>query len=244
MAEKDNSISVIIPVYNGERYLAEAIESVRSQTYQPLEIIVVNDGSTDGSAEVAKRFAPAVQYCYQPNRGAAAARNHGIKLAQGKFLAFLDADDLWVANKLAYQIQTFNDDPFLDMVFGHVQQFHSPELDKAVKQQIKIPQEVIPGQHVGAMLIKRDSFVRVGNFNTDLELTELIDWYARAEEVGLNSLMLPEVVMKRRLHKASQGTYKRQHRQEYVHVLKAALDRRRRKDVQREVTPTKAAGKN
>ena len=114
------------------------------------------------------------------------------------------------------------------MVFGHVQQFHSPELADEVKQQIKIPAEIVPGQHVGTMLIKRESFQKVGPFRTDWEIGEFIDWYARAEELGLKSLMLPEVVMKRRLHKASQGTYKRQHQKEYVRVLKAALDRRRK----------------
>src|SRR5436305_1029668 len=98
MTTLDNNqpmISVIIPVYNGERYLGEAIESVLAQSYHWLEIILVDDGSTDGSATVAKQFSPAVQVVRQPNLGAGAARNRGIALAQGEFLAFLDADDLW-----------------------------------------------------------------------------------------------------------------------------------------------------
>jgi glycosyltransferase involved in cell wall biosynthesis len=222
------TISVIIPAYNAEKYLAEAVESVLGQNYQSLQIIIINDGSTDNTAQVAQNFGDAVQYHLQANGGAPAARNFGVSLAQGQFLAFLDADDLWVENKLARQLQAFDRDPGLDMVFGHVQQFHSPELPPEVRQLIKIPAEIIPGQHIGAMLIKRSSFERAGNFNADLELTELIDWYARASEAGLKSLILPEVVMKRRLHRASQGTYKRQHRNEYVHVLKAALDRRRK----------------
>jgi len=224
----DMLVSAIIPVYNAEPYLAEAIRSVLAQTYRPTEVIVVDDGSRDGSARVAKSFGSAVQYHFQPNSGAGAARNWGADLAQGSFLAFLDADDLWVEDKLACQMAAFEADPELDVVFGHVRQFHSPELGEAVKQRINIPQEVMPGQHVGAVLIKRESFIRVGNFNTHLEIGEFIDWQARATELGLKSLMLPDIVMMRRLHKTSQGTYKRQHQKEYVRVLKAALDRRRK----------------
>lgn len=223
-------ISVIVPAYNGETYLSEAIESILIQAYRPQEIIIIDDGSTDNTASVAKSFGDAVQYHYQPNQGAGAARNNGIKLARGEFLAFLDADDLWLEDKLACQMQVFDDDPALDMVFGYVLQFRSPELPDEVKRQIKIPTEIVPGQHVGTMLIKREAFEKVGLFRTDWEIGEFIDWHARAEEMRLKSLMLPKVVMKRRLHKASQGTYKREHQKEYVRVLKAALDRRRRKN--------------
>jgi glycosyltransferase involved in cell wall biosynthesis len=222
------SITVILPVYNGEKYVTQALESILSQTHRPQEIIIIDDGSTDGTAAVAKGFGDTAQYHYQPNQGAGAARNNGVTLAQGDFLAFLDADDLWVEDKLARQRQAFTTDPDLDIVFGHVQQFHSPELPDAVKQQIKIPAEIMSGQHVGAMLIKREAFLTVGLFRIDWEIGEFIDWYARAEELELKRLMLPDVVMKRRLHKASQGTYKRKHQKEYVRVLKAALDRRRK----------------
>src|SRR5919205_4589183 len=102
-------IIVIIPVYNGESYVAEAIESILDQTYRPAEVIVVDDGSTDNTAEVVKRFGDVVQYHHQPNRGAGAARNRGVELSHGEFLAFLDADDLWHKDKLAHQIQAFKD---------------------------------------------------------------------------------------------------------------------------------------
>ena len=98
-------VSAIIPVYNCERYLAEAIESVLAQTYRPIGIIVVDDGSTDGSADVAKSFTdPQVRYFYQPNSGQGAARNQGTNLARGSFFTFLDADDLWTDNKLELQL--------------------------------------------------------------------------------------------------------------------------------------------
>src|SRR5262245_16865951 len=125
------SISVIIPVYNGERYLAEALVSVLAQTHPPTEIIVVDDGSTDTTAQIAQRYAPRIHYHFRPRgavSGAAAARNHGAYLAQGDYLAFLDADDVWLPDKLRLQMAAFAHDPALDQVFGHVQQFISPEL--------------------------------------------------------------------------------------------------------------------
>jgi len=222
-------ISTVIPVYNGEKYLAEAIESVIYQTYRPLEILVVDDGSTDDTASITKRFASKVRYHFQPNRGAGAARNTGIELARGDFLAFLDADDFWVEEKLMVQIAHFADDPNLDMVFGHIKQFYSPELKKDDKEKIKIPFESMPGCHAGTMLIKRDAFLRVGPFGEDWELAEFIDWYARAKELGLKNLMLPDILMLRRIHKGNQGVYKRQYRTAYTRVVKAALDRRRKR---------------
>src|SRR5687768_16816995 len=101
------SISAILPVFNGGLYLAEAIESVLAQTYQPAEVIVIDDGSTDITGEIVKRFGDVVQYSTQPNSGAGAARNRGVQLAHGEFLAFLDADDLWLKNKLTDQMQAF-----------------------------------------------------------------------------------------------------------------------------------------
>ena len=92
--ERNPLVSVIIPVYNYDRYLAEAVESVLSQTYQHLEVIIVDDGSTDQSGEVARSFAGSgVRYCPQVHAGIGPARNKGVELAQGEFLAFLDADD-------------------------------------------------------------------------------------------------------------------------------------------------------
>src|SRR5437763_1684360 len=139
-------ISAIIPVCNCERYLAEAIESVVGQHYRPIEIILVDDGSTDRSAEVAKQFSTSIRYHYQAHGGAGAARNAGVDLAIGEFLAFLDADDLWVKNKLTLQMAAFDADDSLDIVFGHVQQFISPELPNDAKRRIKCPPDPMPGR--------------------------------------------------------------------------------------------------
>jgi glycosyltransferase involved in cell wall biosynthesis len=121
-------ISCIVPVYNGERYLAETLNSIVGQTYRPLEIIVVDDGSTDGSARIAEAFGPRVQYCWQENAGEAAARNGGLGMAQTEFVAFLDADDLWRPEKLARQIAQFQEKPEIDLCFTSFENFWIPEL--------------------------------------------------------------------------------------------------------------------
>ena len=224
---ENTTISVIIPVFNAERYLAEAIESVLMQAVKPLEIIVVNDGSTDESEKVANTFKNDICYILQENKGASAARNLGINLAKGSLLAFLDADDVWTAHKLELQLKALEEGPGLDMVFGTVEQFVSPELGVEHINKLRLELKKMPGYHVGTMLIKRESFQQVGLFREDLELAEFIDWFNRAEDMKLHYKMLPEVVMKRRIHTTNQGLYKRQHRKEYASVLKAALDRRR-----------------
>jgi len=115
----------------------------------------------------------------------------------------------------------------LDMAFGHIQQFHTPELPQSQKDRTRIPVEIVPGNHAGTMLIKKEAFLRTGLFKEELRVGEFIDWYARATELNLKSIMLPDVLMKRRIHTTNMGITLRDQHSNYIHVLKAALDRRR-----------------
>lgn len=217
-------ISVIIPVYNGERYLAEALESVLAQVYRPLEVVVVDDGSTDASAQVVKRFGESVTYLYQAQQGASVARNRGVVWSRGEFLAFLDADDLWVGDKLQRQMQMLLTDSALAMVFGQVEQFYSPELIDPIAHPSLGTRQTLAGLHVGAMLIRRSAFERVGNFAPAWQVAHFLEWYNRAQALGLQSLVLPEVVMKRRIHTTNLGI--RAHdlaRREYLLLAKTRL---------------------
>jgi glycosyltransferase involved in cell wall biosynthesis len=227
--DKDNLlVSVIVPVYNCEQFLPQALNSVLNQTYQSIEIIVVDDGSTDGSQAVAKGFDnPRIRYLYQQNSGIGAARNMGVRISSGKFFAFLDADDLWVPDKLAIQIEQFHTDISLDMVFGHVIQFQDPvnnERSQSVGQQ---GQKKHPGVLTGTMLIKRRSFFKVGMFETGYRVGEFIDWYSKAIEFGLKELVLPDVVLKRRIHTTNIGIRERDAQTDYLRILKAKMDRSR-----------------
>jgi hypothetical protein len=116
------------------------------------------------------------------------------------------------------------------MVFGHVKQFFSPELDETSKGKLFCPAEPMPGYAPSAMLVTREAFARVGPFDAGLQMVEWPDWYARAVEKGLKSTMLKPVVALRRIHKNNKGIVQRELVREYAHVLKSSLDRRRGKD--------------
>jgi glycosyltransferase involved in cell wall biosynthesis len=220
-------ISVMIGVYNGAPYLAEAIQSVQAQSYRPYELIVVDDGSDDGSADVAKRF-DEVAYIHQERGGNGAARNRAVQAARAEFFAFLDADDRFAPEKLEHQMDALEADAGLDMVFGYVREFVSPELTEEDRQGIRPPApEPLPWTAPNLMLIRRAAFEKVGGFSTELRVGVTVDWFARASEAGLRSLVLPEVVLERRLHTQNNGLRERDARSQYLHVLKAAMDRRR-----------------
>ncbi|MEO0926284.1 MAG: glycosyltransferase family A protein [Cyanobacteria bacterium J06643_13] len=220
-------ISVIIPVYNCEQYLAAAVESVLGQTYQTIEVIVIDDGSSDRSGAVAQSFGKAIVYHKIDHSGGATALNHGVDLSQGEYLAFLDADDLWVEDKLTWQMAALSQDSELEAVFGQVEQFISPEIDLNTTN-LTIQTKVSPAYHKDTLLIRRQSFEQIGRFNAQFQLVDFIEWYLRATEQGLNSLMLPQILAKRRLHQTNTTLRLPQYRVEYARVLKASLDRRRK----------------
>jgi len=219
-------VSVVIPVYNGARYLADAIESVLGQRPRPREVLVVDDGSTDASARVAERFA-GVRCLRERHRGLGAAHNRGVALASGELVAFLDQDDVWQPRKLERQLTAYARDDRLEVVFGHVRQFVSPELDARSAGRLVCPPRAEPGYLIGAALFRREALAHVGPFREDLVTGNFIDWMARARDRGLREAMLPDVVLRRRLHTANYGRVRRDARRDYARVLKAALDRRR-----------------
>jgi glycosyltransferase involved in cell wall biosynthesis len=215
-------VSVVIPVWNCEAYVAEAVTSVLAQD-RPLQIVLVDDGSTDGSVEAALRGSAEIEVVRQENRGIGAARNAGVARAEGDLLAFLDSDDRWTSGKLAAQIAALDEKPELDMVFGRVRQFYSPELAMTGAPAV----ESSAGQICGAMLIRTAAFHRVGPFAEGLRVGEFIDWHARAMAAGLRQETLAGVVLERRIHGRNTGVRERDARSDYARVLKGILDRRR-----------------
>ncbi|WP_421862692.1 glycosyltransferase [Motiliproteus sp.] len=120
-------VSVVIPSYNSRPYIAEAIDSVRVQQVESLELVIVDDGSTDGSVDYIRQIAPEARVISQANAGAAAARNHGVREARGRYIAFLDADDVWVPGKLQAQLQVLEQRPEIDLVYGHFKPWYCDE---------------------------------------------------------------------------------------------------------------------
>jgi glycosyltransferase involved in cell wall biosynthesis len=220
-------LSVLIPCYNAARDLAEALTSVFDQIPEPFEVIVVDDGSTDGSPQVARQFGDRVSCHGQDNRGIGAARNRCLSLARGDLIAFLDADDVWPRDSVAARLRCLDADASADSVFGLVEQFISPELPDAMRQALVCPAGAQAARVAGAMLIRRRVFDRVGPFHEGLRVGETIDWVARAEAQGVAMRQVDQVVLRRRLHDTNTGATNRQQRADYARALRASIQRRR-----------------
>jgi glycosyltransferase involved in cell wall biosynthesis len=200
-------VSVIMPTYNSALYILRALESVFSQTYQDWEIIVVDDGSTDNTSQVLAPYLDLIQYIYQDNQGAAIARNHACKLAQGEFLAFLDADDFFLPEKLEKQIACFDADPTLDMVqtgwvivgkndegiYGVKPWEETPKLDL---ETFVLYKSVRPS----AMMLRREWWERLGGFDHRFPPTEDLDFVLRLALKGCKSVWLKEILTCYRQH--------------------------------------------
>src|SRR5262245_32159351 len=230
-------ISCILPVFNGERYLREALKSIFQQTYQPLEIIVTDDGSTDGTAAIVADYGEDIRYLRQANAGAPAARNLGLRAARGEFIAFLDADDLWHREKLARQMACFQTRPQLDLCVTHLQNFWIPELHgEAARFHNHRLTQALPGYVTQTLLARRSLFDRIGYFNDALRAGDVKDWFFRAAEQGAVMELLPDVLVYRRLHDSNLSVEAGTRRMtplmhdSLLKAVKASLDRRRGQD--------------
>lgn len=219
-------VSVIIPVYNAEEFLAEAIGSVLAQSYQPLEIIVVDDGSTDGTAEVASSFGEMVRYAYQPNRGPSAARNRGLEMARGELISFLDADDLWVESKLELQLGLLTDDPSLQFVIGFSQSAEIVGLADGERRVGELSDPLF-SPSMGSALFRRTAFDAVGTFDETLHYCEDWDWLMRVRELSVPMLIHQDLVLLYRRHKDNMTNQTSVMKNYFVRMLKKSLDRRR-----------------
>jgi glycosyltransferase involved in cell wall biosynthesis len=223
----DALVSVVIPAHNSGTYIAPALDSILAQRHRPLEIVVVDDGSTDSTAQIVRAYAPEVRLIEQEQRGHPAARNAGIRAAAGEFLGFLDHDDLWSPDKLERQFAAFERNASLDLVFGHIQNFFTPEMPPEERARFRVPLKPLPGLLQGAMLARRGSFDRVGMFSEERGTGDFIDWYGRAMLARMNVEMLPETLVYRRIHASNYQRTHRHERREYLRAVKDLLDRRR-----------------
>ena len=222
-------ISVIIPVYNGEKYLAAAIESVFAQTYSQIELLLVDDGSQDATEQIAREYGAKIRYFPEANRGQPAAMNYALAMAKGAYIAFLDADDLYLPDKTALQVAFLEREAQVDFVFGYVEQFVSPELPQAEKEKWACPAESSPGYLAVAGLFRKECFERVGLFNEEQPIGVFIEWYMRAADRGLKNEVISNRVARRRIHDSNMGIYSQHRRLEYVQIVKAALTRREKR---------------
>ncbi len=216
------AISLVIPAWNAESFLGEALESALAQSDPPAEVIVVDDGSTDGTAGVARRFGDRVRLLRRANGGPAAARNSGIDAAQNETIAFLDADDIWPPGALA-RLSSALDDPAADVVAGRVQ-CETPREDRAGFENFGKPFHTVS---VAAALFRRALFSRVGPFDASLRQSEDLDWFMRARQAGINIVPIFDTTLLYRLH-GGNTTRDRERREAFMlQAVHRAIGRRR-----------------
>ena len=226
MTEQHPLVSVIIPVYNGARYLRAALESVFAQTYRPFEVIVVDDGSIDDSGVIAQSFSD-VSYIRQENQGVAGARNHGIEAARGDFFAFLDQDDLWTPEKLKLQIEYFLNHQDLGYTLTQQQYFLEPGTTLPVWFRKELLTSIHTGWVLGTLVVRRTAFEQVGNFATGYSAANDSDWFFRAKAAEIPMAVVPELLLLKRIHDTNDSARAKQILSELLKVVKTSLDRQR-----------------
>ena len=220
-------VSVIVPMYNGERHARAALETVFAQDYRPIEVIVV-DSSDDTTGAIVRSF-DGVRHVYQPKQGPAAARNLGIRTARGELIAFNDADDLWTRDKLAVQIEYLRTNRDVDAVISHLRLFidGSPEDLPPMKRHLFESEPV--GWIPQTLLARRAVFDRAGYFDESYSIADDTDWLVRARDLGVRFGVVPECLLLKRIHGSNLTLQSNGGLNELPRLLKASLDRRRRR---------------
>lgn len=219
-------VSVIIPVLNGERFVAEALRSVFAQDYRPLDVIAVDDGSTDGSAAIIQSF-PEVRYIHQSNAGVAAARNVALREAKGEFIAFIDHDDQWVPHKLTRQVGRLLEAPELGFVIARehilMDGMETPPSwlrENALSEDLAI---FIPS----LLVARRSVFDAVASFDESFVNGSDTDWFCRAKDKGFRYEIIPETLVIRRVHKHNASHQLDISRREIFRALHTSIRRQR-----------------
>lgn len=222
-------VSCIVPVFNGERYLRDAIDSILAQTHRAIEVIVADDGSTDDTARVADAFGAPVLRVAQANQGPAAARNLGLQHARGDLIAFLDADDLWAPAKIERQLALLRQHPNAGACVGGVRNFWQDQTREEADKQHTDPRALaVVGFSTPNMLAHRWAFDRVGRFDTTLGHSDDTDWFMRARAAGVHIEVLAEVLCFRRIHQTNRSRVRATTSvDEYMRLLKRHLDKKR-----------------
>ena len=217
-------LSVVIPAYNAEKYLEEAVGSVRSQTWDgEMEILLVDDGSSDGTRELGEKLG--CRLFSQTHGGAASARNRGLSEARGEWILFLDADDVMRPGALEALKAPFLSDRDLMLVAGRAQDFISPDLTPEERAGLHPRDGAYDGRLTGVSLIRRPLFDRIGPFDAGLKSGETVDWMMRVREAEIRTLRIEDTILMRRLHLSNTGRVER--KQEMANY--AALLRKRMK---------------
>ena len=222
-------VSVVLPVYNGERFIAHALNSVFAQDYENLDVVVVDDGSTDGTAAVLARYGERIRVVTQENGGPAVARNTGLAHSRGEVLAFIDADDLWHPRKLELQLEELAAAPEVEVSICHVRNFWNGDpREESDILRTREYETLNKGGVVQAALVRRAVFDEIGAFDPRLRFGEDTDFYIRVGESGIRQQVLERVLGYRRIHLDNMtADWPVPKKDILFDLLKTAIDRRR-----------------
>jgi glycosyltransferase involved in cell wall biosynthesis len=192
-----DAVTVVMTAYNAERFIAEALRSAIDQTAPPAAIVVVDDGSTDGTAEIAASIDPGIAVHRQPHQGIGAGRNAGLAAVETDLVALLDADDVWLPQKLERQLAALAEQPAREAIFCLVDEFADP--DDPPPPRGRAPRTAQAAALSSNALLRRDVSQRIGAFGL-APIGDWIDWWARARVLGIEEHIVPEVLLRRRIH--------------------------------------------
>ncbi len=215
-------VSVIVPAFQAEAFIGEALESALGQDGASVEVLVVDDGSTDGTAALASAYP--VRLVRQPNRGPAAARNAGLALARGEFMTILDADDIWPPDRLTRQVDHLRAHPELGIVLGLTEIFLTPGQERPAHWPVAHTGRPIPAV-AGSMLARASVFERVGGFDEQLRQCEDIDWLARVKDAGIQAGSIDHIVLRYRIHATNTSRHTNANKATLLRVLRDSVRR-------------------
>lgn len=219
-------VSVVIPVYNCERYLVSSIDSVLHQSYEPIELIVVDDGSTDGSEEIIRHYSNLTAF-RQSHKGVSAARNLGVSKASGEYIAFLDADDLWLEKKIESQVRFLKEKPGIGIVICKYSCFMEREDSPPPWIERDIFKKIRFGFIPSCLLCRRDVFDEVGMFDESYQTGEDLDWLARAKDAKKRIGRIDEVQVQKRYHGQNISYRDIKDRKHLLNIFKSSIQRKR-----------------
>ncbi|WP_129671691.1 glycosyltransferase [Candidatus Chloroploca sp. Khr17] len=197
--DRHDSVSVIVIVKNGERFLAQALQSILDQTLPPAEILVVDGNSTDRTAEIAQSFAD-VRYLRQPDSGISNAYNFGIAQAQGELIAFLSHDDLWTPDKLAIQVNHLLAHLDCQYTVCRIRSFLEPGETPPTGFRYELLQKEPVAYIMETLLVRRSLFEQVGLYDPHMPIGEDVDWYARVFDAKIVGHVCDQVLVHKRVH--------------------------------------------
>lgn len=225
-------VSVIVPAYNGDRYIGQALDSILAQSYRDYEIIVVDDGSEDNTSQIIQKYPNQIYYVYQQNQGVAASRNQGLEVATGEYIAFLDQDDIFLPDKLAQQVPLLDRQPSLGLVNSGWQIVNATgKLVAAVQPWQKLPQlnsaDLIIWKPVflGAMLFRKSWLDRSGGFDPNLEQTPDVDLILRLAMMNCPAAWVKQATVKYRQHESNASKNVLLQAQELEQILERFFNR-------------------